>query len=125
MDDMNIRRLEDGARLLDSVSWSAIASGTIIALALEIVLLLFGVAIATSVGDGTPGAGYAVWMALVQLFSIAIGAALAARLSHVANRFEGMGVGVLTWALVVVIGVAFQGLTMTRMLAGSGAWAAF
>ena len=122
---MYTQRLEQSSRLLDSVSWSAIASGTVIALALQTMFLMLGFAIATSVGDHVPGAGFGVWMVIVELCAIAVGAALTARLSHTEQRSYGMAAGVMTWAVALVFGAVFQGLTLTRALGGPGAWAPF
>jgi hypothetical protein len=110
---------------LGSLSWSAIAGGTFIALAVQAVFLLLGLAFATSFGDRAPGGVYSVWTVIVEFCAIAIGAALTARLSHAGRRSSGIAAGVITWAVVLVLGSVFQGLTMTRALGGSGAWAAF
>ena len=108
---------------MSSLSWSAIATGTFIALAVQTVLLLFGLAIATSFGDHLPGTGFGIWMVLVELGAIAIGAALSARLSHAARRGTGIAAGVVTWSVVLVLGTMFQAFTMTRAIGGSGVWA--
>ena len=120
---MNTRSLEESTRLVDSLSWSAIAFGTFIALSVQSVLLMLGLALATSTGDEMPGGGFNIWMVVVELVAIAVGAALTARLSHVDRRSNGIAAGVMTWAVVLVLGGVFQGLTMTRALGGSGAWA--
>jgi hypothetical protein len=122
---MDTRKLEEGSRLIGSVSWSAIATGTFIALALQTVLLWLGLAFATSVGDHTPGSVFGLWLVIVELASLAIGAALTARLSYATNQMSGVAAGVMTWAVVLVIGGVFQGLTATRGLSGSSAWAVF
>ncbi len=122
---MDTKRLEQSSRLLDSISWSAVASGTVIALALQTLLLMLGYAIATSVGDHAPGAGFGVWMVIVELCAIAVGAALTARLSHVYQKTYGMAAGIMTWALAIVLGAVFQGLTLTRAFGGPSPWAPF
>ena len=122
---MNTRKLEESTRLVDSLSWSAIASGTIVALAVQTVLALLGLGFATSVGDGRPGGVYDLWIVIVELVAIAVGAALTARLSHAERRMNGVAAGLMTWAVVVVLGNVFQGLAMMRAIGGSGAWAAF
>ena len=122
---MNTRKLEEGSELVDSLSWSAIASGTIVALALQTVLSLLGLGFATSFGDHQPGGVFDLWIVIVELFAIAVGAALTARLSHAERRMNGVAAGLMTWAVVIVLGTVFQGLTMMRAIGGSGAWAAF
>jgi hypothetical protein len=122
---MNLDKLDETTHFVDSVRWSAIATGTIIALALQTMLLLLGLAFATSVGDHIPGGGFDVWLVIVELCAIGLGAALTARLSHAERRMQGVTAGIMTWAVVLVLGTVFQGLTMTRALGGDGVWAAF
>ena len=122
---MKVRRFDESTGFLGSLSWSAVATGTFIALAVQTVFLLLGLALAMSFGDRAPGGVYSAWTVIVELCAIAIGAALTARLSHAERRSSGIAAGVITWAVVLVLGSVFQGLTMTRALGGSGAWAAF
>jgi len=123
---MDTRKLEEGSKLIASTSWAAIASGVFVALALQIVLLLFGLAVGLSVGDKTVGGGYALWAVIVQLFAIAVGAALAARIAHAGHTSGGIVAGIMTWAVSLVLGGALQGFTMVqRFDSTGGAWAAF
>lgn len=122
---MQLQKLDDSTGFLDSLRWSAIAIGTVIALAIQTMFLLLGFAFATSLGDREPGGLFGTWAVVVELCAIAIGAALAARLSHAERRGSGIAAGIITWSVVLVLGTLFQGLTMTRALGGSGAWAAF
>ncbi len=122
---MDTHKLEETTDAMDTIRWSAIASGTAIALAVQTVLLLLGFAFATSVGDRIPGAGFGVWMVIVELIAIAIGAALTARMSHALDRRHGIAAGIMTWAVTLVLGAVFEGLAMTRGIGGTGAWAGF
>jgi hypothetical protein len=123
---MDTRKLDESSRLVGATSWAAIASGVFIALALQTVLILLGLAFGLSTGDREVAGGFAFWAVLVQLFSIAVGAALAARISHGNDRMGGIAAGVMTWAVALVLGgtFAFQGLTAERV-ASTGVWAAF
>ena len=122
---MDTRKLEEGSRLVGATSWAAIASGVFVALALQTVLLLLGIALGVSVGDSAIGGGYALWAVIVQLGSIAVGAALAASLSHSAHRLGGIAAGVMTWAVALVLGGMLSGVSLTMRLDGAGAWSAF
>lgn len=124
---MNTRKLDESSRLVGATSWAAIASGVVIALALQTVLVLFGLALGLSMGDHTVAGGFALWAVIVQLLSIAVGAALAARISHGSNRMGGVAAGVMTWAVSLAFGGALssQGLAWTTRTASTGAWAAF
>jgi hypothetical protein len=122
---MNTRRLEEGSRLVGATSWAAIASGVFVALALQTVLLLLGLAFGLSVGDQAVGGGYALWAVLVQLASIAVGAALAAAVTHAERGKGGMVAGIMTWAVALVIGGALSWISVGRMVDGAGAWSGF
>lgn len=121
---MDTSKLDESSRLVGGISWTAIATGTVIAVALQSVLMLFGIALVTSVGDHMPGGGYSTWIVLVQLVALAVGAALTARLSHGERRMNGVAAGVMTWAVTLVIGGAFQGFAMGAQI-GRGTWAPF
>ncbi len=122
---MNTRKLEESTRLVGATSWAAIASGVVIALAIQILLMMLGLAFGLSVGDGTPEGGFALWAVLVQLVSIAIGAALAARISRAHRPVAGAAAGVMTWAASLVLGGAMAGLTTMQRSESTGAWAGF
>lgn len=122
---MDTRKLEEGSRLVGATSWSAIASGVFVALALQTVLLLLGLAFGLSVGDRAVGGGYAMWAILVQLSSIAVGSALAAAVTHAERGKGGMVAGLMTWAVAIVIGGALSWISVGRMVDGTGAWSAF
>lgn len=127
---MNTRRLEDGARFLGSTSWAAIASGVFLALALQSLLLLLGVAFASSVGDRVPENGYSVWAVLVQLLSFAVGGAVAASLARATSASygdpapRGVALGVMVWAVALVVGGALTVL-VTRGSFATNAWLTF
>lgn len=125
---MNTHRLEESSRLVAATSWGAIAAGVFVALSLQTLLLLLGLALGLSVGDRTVSGGYTLWAVIVQLGSLAIGAALAARASRVSTQLAGMVAGAMTWAVTIVLG-GLGGLTLASVAmvpgATSGAWAAF
>lgn len=114
---------DESSRLIGATRWQAIASGVFIALALQVLLSLLGLAFA--LGDERIGSGYEAWATLVQLASIAVGAALAARISHLGSRAGGIAAGIMTWAVVLVLGGAVQGLTMVPRPSAGSAWIAF
>jgi hypothetical protein len=123
---MDTRKLEETSRLVGSISWAAIASGVFIALALQILLSLLGLAFGLSVGDRAVGGGYAFWAVLVQLVSIGVGAALAARIAHATRTYGGIAAGIMVWAVALVIGGALPGFMLVQRFDSTvGAWAAF
>jgi hypothetical protein len=117
--------LDENARPFEFLKWSAIATGAVIALAVQTVLVAFGLGIATSVGDHVPGGGFVVWVVLVELVALAIGAALTARLSHAESRRAGVAAGIMTWAVVLLVGGFVMKVAMSAGFAALGAWAFF
>ena len=122
---MDTRKLDETARPFEFIRWSAIATGAVIALAVQSVLIAFGLGIATSVGDHVPGSGFAVWVVIVELCAMAIGAALTARISHAETRRIGAAAGIMTWAVVLLVGGVLLHLVMTATIARLGAWSFF
>jgi len=124
---MQTRKLDEGTRLIGAISWSSIATGVFLALAIQAVFVQLGLALATSVGDKAPAGGFSLWAVVVQLCAIAIGAAVTARISHAERRMSGVAAGVMTWAVALALGgIAQQGTAMImRGFDSSGVWAGF
>jgi hypothetical protein len=113
------------------IDWPAIIAGTLIAVAISLLLLGFGTALGLSVVSPWPGQGAgassvgwsaAIWFALVQLFSYSVGAYISARMRPRAGdavkgevEFRDATNGLVVWAL---------GLTLSAMLAASAVGAA-
>lgn len=91
---------------LSNWNWAAIAAGVVVALASQILLLWLGDAFVASVGDKQPEGGFALWVVLVQLGSLFLGAAFASFLARPASAFGGAAIGAFTWALALVLGSA-------------------
>jgi hypothetical protein len=129
---MNTRTLEHSSRLVAATSWGAILSGVFVALALQTLLLLLGLAIAGSVGDEVPRGGFALWAVIVSIGSFMIGGALAGSVARADNRASGIAAGALMWAVALVVGnflTGALGASMPRTSAAafdtSWAWAPF
>jgi len=118
-------KLEEGSRIIATTSWGAIVAGVAIALALQLLLLTLGFAVGASVGDHVPGGGYAWWAFLVQLLTLAIGGAVAARVSPTRTRLGGMVAGGMTWAFAIAIGEVLGSAVAVTRLGSTGLWSAF
>ena len=113
---------------LSDWNWAAIAAGVVIALAAQILFLWLGSAFALSVGDERPAGMFAVWVVLVQLGSLFLGAGFAAFLAKSPTNAAGAAVGAFTWALTLVLGstLASQPLAGWRPADSSAAaWTTF
>jgi hypothetical protein len=100
-------------------------TGAVVALALQTVLLVLGLAVATSFGDHQPGGGFSLWAIIVELVAVGFGAMVSARLAHADDRQRGIAAGLMLWAVMIVIGSWFQGLTLARGFTGGAAWTLF
>jgi len=121
---MNTRRLEESTRLVGATSWAAIVTGVFLALALQAVLMWFGLALAQSSGDRVPARGFEVWAVIVQLLAIAFGAAIASAISRT-DRRGGVATGIMVWAVALVLGGLVTGVAMATRFPGGAAWSAF
>lgn len=110
---MDTRTLEQSSKLVAATSWGAILSGVFVALALQALLLLFGLAVAGSSGDHLAGDGYGVWVVIVSIVSFVIGGALAGSVARADNRARGIAAGALMWAVALVAGNVLSGFIGT------------
>jgi hypothetical protein len=127
-DGMNTNKIEESSRMLAATSWSAIATGVFVALALQVLLLMLGLAFGVSVGDRRIDTGFAWWSFLVTIVSLVVGGAVTARLSRTYSTLGGMVAGAMTWAVAIVVGGMFGnivGETLATRVSTSGVWAAF
>jgi hypothetical protein len=106
--------------------WKAVFAGLVLGIGTQVLLGLFGIALGLSVVRGRPGVsslalGTSLWMSLVSLISVFVGAFTASRLSGAIRRAEGALAGALTWgtALVAVLFVAAASPTTTYIESAS------
>ena len=88
------------------VSWGAVAAGAAIALALNAVLWMGGIALGITVSDSvsvrTLTIGAAIWMLMSSLFSLFVGGFMVSRLTAGEDRQEAATYGVILWGLVFI-----------------------
>jgi hypothetical protein len=88
------------------VSWGAVAAGAAIALALNAVLWMGGIALGITVSDQvsirTLTIGAAIWMLMSSLFSLFVGGFMVSRLTAGEDRQEAATYGVILWGLVFI-----------------------
>ncbi len=104
------------------VSWGAIFAGSVVALSLQLMLNLLGLAIGLGVAD--PAAadrqaiaiGAGVWLLVTTIVSVFAGGWAAGRLAGIPRRVDGLLHGFVTWALATF--VAFS-----LLMSGAGALA--
>jgi len=113
---------------LPNVRWGAIFAGALVALAVDMVLMMFGTAIGLSAAPADSrglGAGGAVWGVLTPLVAYFCGAYVATRVAGALKPGAAHLHGIVTWGMgVVVSGVLMAGLlggAMGGAMSGAGA----
>ncbi len=90
------------------LSWGAIFAGLVVAMVLQVLLSLLGLAIGLTVWDpGDPaaalGVGAGVWVAVAGLISLFVGGIVAGRMAGVLTPGDGAMHGVVLWGLSVIV----------------------
>jgi len=109
------------------VSWGAIFAGVAIAMAVQIVLSLLGVAIGASTIDPLKeqnpakgiGIGAGIWFVISSLVAMFIGAWVAGRLSGATRQSDGRLHGLLTWSVGTLVTVYLLTTAVGGMIGGA------
>jgi hypothetical protein len=114
---------------LRRVSWGAILSGVVVALAVQILLAMLGAGIGMGVldpaqpGDNpaamSMGIGAAAWWALSGIIASLIGGWVAARLAGNPSRQVGLLHGLAAWATTTLLVLYFLGSTAGAIVGGA------
>lgn len=93
--------------LLPSIRWGAVLAGVAVGVSIQLVLTLFGIAtglsaIEASQGDGI-GMGPLVWAGLSMLIAAFIGGYVAARMTGLKRKADGVLHGIVSWAVTTLI----------------------
>lgn len=99
-------------RVTPRMSWSALLVGTVVAIAIELMLGLLGAGIGFSsldpAGHGGPsvgglGIGAIIWWTLSTVLALGVGAFVAATISHTRRPIDGVLHGVAIWGLTLLL----------------------
>ncbi|MEX1122760.1 MAG: hypothetical protein WED82_11530, partial [Balneolales bacterium] len=106
------------------VSWGAIFAGALVAIIVQIVLSMLGLAIGAYAVDPTAGAeglgiGAALWWVVTALISLFTGAWVAARMAAISNSFEGMMHGIIVWCVATFVGFLMITTTVGQIMSGA------
>ena len=123
------------------VSWSAIFSGVVLVVAVQVLLSVLGAGVglgmvnlghADSASASSLGIGAGIWWVVSTVLSLVAGSFVAARLAGVGTRFDGVLHGLVIWGLTLLltvylissavgglIGGAFSAIGTTVSAAGS------
>lgn len=115
------------AQVSRRISWGAVFAGGLVAVAVQLLLTLLGLAIgfgvvnpAQEAGAGLSGlgTGTAWWWLITSLVSLFVGGWVAGRLSGVRPRIEGALHGLTTWSLATVLTVLLAGTAVGNVVGG-------
>jgi len=140
--DMNDRTNGNGNRVQahdvfpvgSRVSWGAIAAGAAIALTVNAILWMGGLAIGITVVDRVSGrmltVWSAIWLLVSTLISMFLGGLVVSRVTTGEDKTEAVLYGVILWGFMAVLSLALAGsglstgaqLASLRPLSGSDPW---
>ncbi len=120
-------RLLDEVHIRRRVSWPALFAAVFLAVAIQLLLSILGVAVGlgfVSPVGGTPnasslGIGAGVWWFVSTLIALGIGGFVAAWLAGVSARFDGLLHGLVTWAITTLVVVYLLTTTLGGLLGGA------
>ena len=113
---------------LRRISWGAVLAGAAIVIAVHVSLSLLGFGIGLSTVDpaagdtpqpGSFGIGAGIWWVVSNLIALFIGGYVAARLSGMPVRGDGIIHGVLTWAVTLLITIYLLTTSVGSIVGGA------
>ncbi|MCK9531915.1 MAG: hypothetical protein M0R77_15340 [Gammaproteobacteria bacterium] len=109
-----------------AIRWSAIFAGAVAGLATYMLLTLLGIAVGLTAADQAAGEGAgaipiatAIWSSLSMLIAAFVGGYVAARMSGLARRADGLLHGFVAWATVTVLFAWLATTTIGNLLGGA------
>lgn len=107
------------------LSWGAIFAGLVVAMVVQILLALLGLAIGFGTIDfqggtglGGIGVGAGIWAVVTALISLFVGGMAAGHLAGVLTRFDGVMHGVLVWGLSTIVALWTLSAGVSTILGG-------
>ncbi len=109
------------------ISWGAIFAGTLVAIAVQLLLTLLGLAIgawAVNPAAGTQGMqgvgiGAGIWALLSFIIALFCGGWVAGRMSGLGNKLDGLLEGFIVWGAVTVLTFFLLTTTVGHILGGA------
>ncbi|HLH38095.1 MAG TPA: hypothetical protein VKX39_03025 [Bryobacteraceae bacterium] len=110
------------AELFHRVSWAAIFSGVLVALAMELVFLMFGLFIGFQMSAGGAHAWSKIWYFVTLFCSLFIGSWVTARLAGNPARGNGMLHGFVVWGLTMFTTAVIAVMLMWDVIRLANSW---
>jgi len=118
-----VERAAVAFRTRDLVRWGPIWAGLLLALAIQLVLGMIGLAVALSAYDPLApnfaervAGTMSIWTAVSALIALFVGGFVAGRMAAVLGLRNGLVQGSVVWALALVIGIVFSALGVAGLL---------
>lgn len=112
------------------INWGAIWGGTFIAMFFQLLLGLFGLAIGLTVINPAQGVspqgigiGTGIWLILITLISVFIGAFAAGRFAGTAAKYDGLLHGVTTLAFLTILSLFLVTSGVSNVVGGAFSYA--
>lgn len=109
------------------ISWGAILAGTLVAIAIQLLLTLLGISVGAWVIDpaaGTQGMqgigmGAGIWALVSFLIALFAGGWVAGRMAGVGSKLDGLLEGMVVWSAVTVLTFMLVSTTVGRVIGGA------
>jgi hypothetical protein len=108
--------------LFTTICWSAVLAGVAIAVSVQLVLMMLGVASGVALANlalgETPGYPALMWASVSMLIAAFVGAYVAGRMSGLRRKVDGMLHGVISWAVSILLAVILATTTGGSLISG-------
>lgn len=112
--------------LISRVAWGALFAGVIVGFITHVLLTMLGLAIGFNVFDPaqsqvqTLGLGSGIWLVLTSMIATFTGAWVATSLANISFRLDGVLHGILTWGLMLILGLFLLSGGLRMVFGGLG-----
>ncbi|WP_166333222.1 hypothetical protein [Sphingobacterium chungjuense] len=128
MDHMNKQSREEYYFKLKRISWSAVVTGVLLAIIIQLLLSMLGVGIGLTsfspTTDSNPFSGYGtgtiIWWFISVLLSLFAGGWVAGWLNNSADKIDNIVHGALTWAIFTLLSLYVVTSSLGNILGGIG-----
>ena len=108
--------------LFTTICWSAVLAGVAIAVSVQLVLMMLGVASGVALANLTVGEtlsyGALMWASVSMLIAAFVGAYVAGRMSGLRRKIDGVLHGVICWAVSILLALILATTTGGSLISG-------
>jgi hypothetical protein len=108
--------------LFSTICWSAVLAGVAVAVSVQLVLMMLGVASGIAIANLALGAtlsyGALMWASVSMLIAAFIGAYIAGRMSGLRRKIDGVLHGVISWAVSILLALILATTTGGSLISG-------